>query len=153
LVTVEGISETGIPQTYEFPDELYYHPKHIWTKKEKDNSVKLGFDDYVSKNMDTLYLIKLPTVGYKIVKDKRFGIIESKKYVGPIISPISGEVTAVNPDMKVGPQLAKLMKDPYDKGWLMIVKPSDFNEEARTLIQGNAVINWIKKEMEGSGQS
>jgi len=39
-------------------------------------------------------------------------------------------------------------KSPYEKGWIMVVKPSTFDEELQQLFHGTAVESWIKKEIQ-----
>ena len=46
-----------------------------------------------------------------------FGQLEAAKFVGPLISPVSGAVLAVNDAVVRGPGLAE--RDPYGAGWMI----------------------------------
>ena len=48
------------------------------------------------------------------------------KSVSDIFSPISGEVLAVNQLVIDSPEIVN--EDPYDQGWLVLVKPSQPDE-------------------------
>ena len=46
-------------------------------------------------------------------------------------SPLSGEVVKVNQKLLDDP--AKALKDPYGEGWLLRIKPSNFDAEREVL--------------------
>ena len=52
--------------------------------------------------------------------------MESVKAVSDVYSPLSGEVTEVNPALSDNPE--KINQDPYGEGWMVKVKLSDPTE-------------------------
>lgn len=61
------------------------------------------------------------------------GTLESLKFVGPIRSPASGLISAVNGDIIKRP---KLLNDaPYTDGWIVRLKPSSLKSE-KALLSG-----------------
>ena len=65
-------------------------------------------------------------MGTAVVQNDEFGTVESVKAVSELLMPISGEVTAVNPDLVDSPELVNT--EPYEGGWMIEVKPADENE-------------------------
>lgn len=132
---------------FEFHPELYYTGDHVWAKVETDGTVRVGFDDIVAKGAHEIWYIKLLPEGTNVMQKKKLGVIESRKYSGPIPSPVSGEVVAANEEVRrFGAH--GFMDDPYGKGWLFTIKPSNLEAELKTLLHGNAALEWFKKEAE-----
>ena len=70
---------------------------------------------------------RLRPAGSRIERGRSLGTLESLKFVGPIPSPFSGTVAAVNSDLVKRP---KLLNDaPYAEGWIAKLKPLDFQAE------------------------
>ena len=61
--------------------------------------------------------------GDALAADKEFGSVESVKAAADVYMPISGEVTAVNEDLRADPSLSN--KDPLGGGWFFRMKIKD----------------------------
>jgi glycine cleavage system H protein len=71
--------------------------------------------------------IRLQVPGSSVKRGRSLGTIESLKFVGPIRSPVSGIVSAVNGDLVGRP---KLLNDaPYAEGWVVKLKASNLGLE------------------------
>ncbi len=55
-----------------------------------------------------------------------FGVVESVKAVSDLFAPVSGEVVETNAELPQKPETVN--KDPYGKGWMIVVKPSNAGE-------------------------
>jgi glycine cleavage system H lipoate-binding protein/TusA-related sulfurtransferase len=76
---------------------------------------------------------RLRAVGKRIPRGSSLGTLESLKFVGPIPSPISGIVSTTNGDVVNRP---KLLNDaPYTEGWIVKLKPLNFQPE-RAFLSG-----------------
>ena len=71
---------------------------------------------------DVVY-VELPKVGDTMTAGKPFGVVESTKAVSELFAPISGKITKVNSALTDEP--ATINTDPYGKGWIVEVEPSD----------------------------
>jgi len=125
--------------------ELYYHPEHMWLKVENENEATLGFDDFGQQLAGEILYVELPQKGRTIEQDKVICSIEAGKWVGRLISPISGVVTAVNEELDFDASL--INKDPYGDGWILRVEPSNLETELKNLLQGDAAVEWLKGEI------
>ena len=139
MVSIEG---------YDLPDELYYHKDHAWAKVESDGNVRVGMNDFYQKSAGDTTYIDLPFEEDEIEQGETCGKIQSAKWVGKFVSPISGEIIQANEELEDDCTL--INKNPYDKGWIMVVKPSNLDEDLKNLIHGDKVEPWIKKEIEGT---
>lgn len=131
-----------------FHKDLYYN-EHVWVKLEEDGNVRVGFDDIIAKGSVKIFGIKLIPSGSKITQKKKMGIIESTKYTGPIVAPLSGEILKVNDEVRrFGCNAFK--EDPYGNGWLYIIKPNNLEIELKNILYGESAISWFKKEADTS---
>jgi len=131
---------------YDLPDELYYHKDHAWVKVESDGNLRIGMNDFYQKSAGDTTYIDLPFEGDDVEQGETCGKIQSAKWVGKFVSPVSGEITEVNEELEDDCTL--INKSSYDKGWIMVVKPSNLDEDMKNLYYGAKVGPWIKKEIE-----
>ncbi len=117
------------------PEELFYWPeKHVWARPEDDGAVTVGVTD-VAQFLAKKIISALPKpAGRPAKKGRSLGTIESGKWVGPVTSPVSGEITETNPAMAGDPSI--INRDPYGDGWYVRVRPSDWEAESAELVTG-----------------
>jgi glycine cleavage system H protein len=107
------------------PDDRRYTETHEWVKADGD-TVLIGITDFAVKELSNgnegdLVYCDLPDVGRLLDAGDTFGEIESVKAVADLNSPLAGEVVEINPAIE--DHLEVLAKDPWEKGWLIRVKP------------------------------
>ena len=105
MVSIEG---------YDLPDELYYHKDHAWARVESDGNVRVGMNDFYQKSAGDTTYIDLSFEEDEVEHDETCGKIQSAKWVGKFVSPISGEITQANEELEDDCTL--INKNPYDKG-------------------------------------
>jgi glycine cleavage system H protein len=107
------------------PKDLRYTREHEWAKQEGDR-VRVGITAYAQEQLGDVVFVELPKVGAKVTASKNFGVVESVKAVSDLFAPISGEVAEVNGELGQKPETVN--QDPYGKGWMLVVKPSNKGE-------------------------
>ena len=103
------------------PAELKYTKEHEWAKREGDR-IRIGITEYAQEQLGDVVFVELPKVGAKVTAHQAFGVVESVKAVSDLFAPISGEVAETNAELPQKPEMVN--KDPYGKGWMIVVKPS-----------------------------
>ncbi len=126
---------------YEVPEGLYYHEKWSWAKVEGDK-VRIGITDYAQKQLREVVFVELPGVGSEVKAGEPFGSVESVKAVSDLVSPLSGTIEQTNADVTSKPEL--LNEDPFNKAWLLIIKPSNLNADLAALMDFNKSVEWHK---------
>lgn len=121
-------------QGYNMPEDLYYHGEDAWAKVESDGTVRVGMDDFYQKQAGDTTYVDLPFEGDSVSQGETCGKIQSSKWVGKLVSPISGEIVEVNSELESDCRL--INKDPYGSGWIMRIKPSKLDEELKNLAHG-----------------
>lgn len=137
MVEIEG---------YNLPEDLYYTKDHTWARVEDDGTVTVGLDAFGAKAAGNIEFIDLPMEDDEFESGEAFGSLESAKWVGGLLMPVSGTVTQVNESIE--DELNLLAEDPYGEGWLIKVKPTNLKDDLKALIHGDAVGPWLKKEIE-----
>lgn len=125
--------------------DLYYTPDHTWMRVRRDGPVELGIDDFAQRMAGRILRIRLAKPEKQVEQFRAAGTWETSKWVGKISSPVSGRVVAVNEEVVKNPGLVN--EDPYGKGWLLTMEPSNLEEELNKLITGDAAIEWLKAEI------
>jgi len=137
MVKIEG---------YDLPEDLYYHKDHAWVKIESDGNAIVGMNDFYQKSAGDTTYIDLPFEGDEVEQGETCGKIQSAKWVGKFVSPLSGDILEVNEELEDDCTL--INKSPYKDGWIMKLKPSDFEGEKDSLYHGDKIGPWLKKEIE-----
>lgn len=86
------------------PTNLLYSKSHEWVEFIDETTAKIGLTDYAQHEMGDIVFVNLPEVGDSVTTKKAFGDIESVKAVADLVSPFTGEVTAVNEDLLDAPE-------------------------------------------------
>jgi glycine cleavage system H protein len=126
---------------YEVTEGLYYSKEWFWIKIE-GNKARLGITDYAQKQLREIVFVELPAAGGTVKANEPFGSVESVKAVSDLVSPLSGTIDQTNPDVTSKPEL--LNEDPFNKGWLLVITPSNLNAELTALMDFNKSVEWHK---------
>jgi len=119
----------------DIPEDLYYDIEHdVWIRFEDDIAV-LGMTDVAQTRCGKIAAISFRSVGKKVAQGKTLATIESAKWVGPFPAPFSCEIVDVNED-GFAKDILLANKDPYGTGWLVKVKPTNFENERSHLVTG-----------------
>ena len=130
-------------ENYEVPEGLYYSNDFEWIKVEGDK-VRMGITDYAQKQLREIVFAELPEVGTEVKQNEPYGTLESVKAVSDLVAAVSGTVEEVNAEVQSQPEL--LNEDPYEKGWLLMVKPANLKAELANLMDFDKAVEWHKNQ-------
>jgi glycine cleavage system H protein len=130
-------------ENYEVPEGLYYSNDFAWVKVEGDK-VRMGITDYAQKQLREIVYAELPEAGTELTQNEPYGTLESVKAVSDLVAALSGTVEEVNEEVQSQPEL--LNEDPYEKGWLVKVKPANLQAELANLMDFNKAVEWHKNQ-------
>jgi glycine cleavage system H protein len=128
---------------YEVPEGLYYSKDFEWIKIEGDK-VRMGVTDYAQKSLREIVYAELPSAGGEVKQGEPYGTVESVKAVSDLIAAVSGVIEEVNDEVQSKPEL--LNEDPFQKGWLLVVKPANLQADLANLMDFNAAVEWHKNQ-------
>jgi len=107
------------------PRDCKYSKEHEWVRLE-GRLATVGITDYAQGQLGDIVYVELPPLGEVLTQFEPFGVVESVKAASDLYAPLSGEVLEVNGELSDHPQFVN--EDPYGKGWMMKIKPSDTSE-------------------------
>ncbi len=131
---------------YKVRTDLLYDPEnHFWIDLKDDKAV-IGMSPLIQETNGYFVAVQIqePETGLK--KGDSFGSAEAEKHVGPLKTPLSGEILSVNAKVIENPRLINI--DPYGEGWLIEIALNNIDQEIKSLIGGEADIAiWFESEL------
>jgi glycine cleavage system H protein len=122
-------------------DELFYTKEHEWAKEEGP-VVVVGITDYAAKTLNDVVYVTFPKLNATVKQFKSMGTVESIKAVSELYSPVSGTVVKVNQALESHPEL--INKSPYGEGWLVELRPENFESERKVLLDPKAYASHVE---------
>lgn len=128
------------------PQGCFYCKNHTWAYLEKSGSAKVGLNDLLMHITGEVNLRPLRNPGDEILKGELLAEVDQNGKSLQIFSPISGKILGANTALSMNYHL--LSEDPYGKGWIYDVKPTNWVAETASLYFADEATNWLKKELE-----
>jgi len=132
---------------FEIPQDYCFHLGHTWVTKEgaSSNDARVGVDKFVTNLMGKIDHIEVRGTDRWVRQGQKLITLSSNGASVDLLSPVEGVVTAVNDDVLRDPSL--VTNDPYESGWIAMVKSPDLRINQRNLIQGSMVAPWMQNNV------
>jgi len=128
----------------ELPGGLFVHSGHTWAKLDPSGAMQVGLDGFAQGILGRVDRFELPPDGTTLRQgEPAFAAIQSGKRI-EFVSPVDGVVCAVNERINVDPAAAR--KEPYEKGWAFMLRPSNLSRDLKKLRIGAEAASWLEKE-------
>jgi glycine cleavage system H lipoate-binding protein len=128
----------------ELPGGLFVHGGHTWAKLDSSGAMQVGLDGFAQGILGRVDRFELPPDGAKLRQGKpAFAALQSGKRI-EFVSPVDGVVCAVNG--QINADLAAARKDPYEKGWAFMIRPSNLSRNLKKLRIGAEATAWLERE-------
>lgn len=132
---------------YEIPaDRAYDREHHMWAQFDPaSGDVFVGIDTLGLASLGDLAYVTLKDVGAEVRRGQSMGTLEAAKMTGDLIAPVSGTIMARNDATVSNPGLVN--QSPYVDGWMLVIKPSDWENESAQLVSGDGLPAWVEAEI------
>ena len=124
------------------PDDLFYDRNDFWIKAAEE--AVIGLTDYGQRNIGDILYLELAPAGTVVRQGERCGSIESGKWVGSLLAPVSGVIVEANREAEADPH--QVNADPFGRGWLYRMEPANRNEIG-LLMDSSAYEAWIEERI------
>jgi len=132
------------------PEELLYDVEnHTWFQEVGDGTVKIGMTAVATAMAGQLVAFTPKKIGRAVKPGRSCATVESGKWVGPAKSVAGGEVIEVNEALQSNPALAN--DDPYGEGWMVVIRPEDWDAVRPSLTAGADVAAPYEAKMDEDG--
>jgi len=106
-----------------FRPGLWYAPTHTWLARRPGGSVVVGLDDLAQRLMPSVTGVELPKPGTLVRRGEPLMTVFAGARTLVVPSPVTGTLRSQNHAVLRDPGLVK--REPYGRGWLVCVEPSD----------------------------
>ena len=128
------------------PQGLFYNKNHTWAHLEESGAARVGMNDFIQHITGEIKFNNLKEPGEIISKGDLLTEIDKDGKHLKVFSPISGKILNTNSMLYEYPE--NLNEDPYQKGWIYKIKPSNWVAETKSYYLAEEATNWSKKELE-----
>ena len=101
---------------------MRFSKDHEWVSLEGETAT-IGITAYAADQLGDIVFVELPAAGKAVKTGEGLAVVESVKAASDVFSPLSGEVTAVNPELGDNPQTVN--DAPEAGGWFVKLKVAD----------------------------
>jgi glycine cleavage system H lipoate-binding protein len=130
---------------FSIAENYCFHPGHTWVLKEGGENARVGIDSFAANLLGTIEHIDVIGLNRWVRQGQKLVTIRSGGQNFELVSPVEGVVMAVNKDAAQDPGL--IARDPYQSGWIAIVKSPDLVTNKKNLVQGGMVAPWLQNSV------
>ncbi|MHA2434071.1 MAG: glycine cleavage system protein H [Candidatus Thorarchaeota archaeon] len=123
---------------------LLYTENDVWINI-KDGKAQIGVTDFLQRRGGDAVFVELPKKGSNVRRLEEIANFETMKTVLSVISPFNGVITEVNTSLNDKPEL--INEDPYGVGWLVLISPSNLQEDKRHLMTAEKYFELMKSKI------
>jgi glycine cleavage system H protein len=127
------------------PHGIFYSKNHTWTHLERNGNAKIGLNGLLIHIAGDIKVNLVKVEGEQIGKGDLVAEIGHNGKTLKILSPISGTIVKHNPVLVENNSI--IQNDPYGKGWIYSVKPSNWIEEIPNCYMAEDAIGWLSSEI------
>jgi glycine cleavage system H protein len=114
-----------------------------WARPEPDGSVTVGITALGIVLSGEIYMCRPKPPGQVVAAGRSLAVVELAKAIVAVKSPVAGEVLEVNEALSARPELVHV--DPYGRGWLARLRPTDWPGDSATLVHGDALPDALRR--------
>ena len=130
--------------------DLHYNiNNNTWVRVIDDSTVVIGMTDIAQSLAGALLHAKTKSTGTARRLGKPIATVESGKYVGPVKSPVAGEITKVNEALAGDAGL--INRSPYNDGWIVEMKADNLSADLEGMVTGDAAVAAYTEKIEQDG--
>jgi glycine cleavage system H protein len=130
---------------FSIPAGYCFHPGHTWVLKERGENARVGVDSFAANLLGKIDHIEVAGTNRWVRQGQKLVTLRSGDQTVDLVSPVEGVVTAVNKDAVEDPSV--IGRDPYQAGWIAIVKSPDIVTNQKNLVQGSMVAPWLQNSV------
>jgi glycine cleavage system H protein len=132
------------------PEELFYNvDSNVWASRDAEGVLTVGMTSYACSLSGQIVSYTPRRIGKQVKKNKSCATVESGKWVGPVNAPVAGEVIGINEALENQPDL--INSDPYGEGWIVKMRPQDWEQDSRDLLTGPEALQAFDEKMDEDG--
>jgi len=133
------------PERFVLPGGIFFYRGHTWANLLFSGQVKVGVDDFLQRLLGHVDAVTLPPLGVEVKQGQPLVAIRQGGRTAMLPAPVDGVVCAVNNEVEKAPGLLK--RDPYTRGWLVALRPTNLAANFSRLTVGESALAWLRGEL------
>ncbi|MCK9377930.1 MAG: glycine cleavage system protein H [Syntrophobacterales bacterium] len=121
-----------------------YSQEEFWANFQ-NGAATVGLTDFMQKAKGDVAFLETVEPGVEVKRGQEIGKIETIKATFGIISPVSGKVAEVNPEIDASPFL--INQDPFGAGWIYRIELSDPEGDKAQLMEAKEYFEAMKNKV------
>ncbi len=130
--------------TFKVRRGLLYSENDVWVGTQAGGCL-IGVTDFLQRRGGDVVIIELPQKGKVVRRGDVISSLETIKAIVTVTSPLNGVITEVNSALNDRPEL--INEDPYNDGWLVLISPSNSEEDTRHLMSAEEYFELMKSRI------
>jgi len=130
---------------FSIPEGYCFHPGHTWVLKEDGENARVGVDSFATNLIGKIDRIETLGSNRWVRQGQKLVTLFSGDQSFDLVSPVEGVVMALNKEVIQDPGL--IARDPYQNGWIAMVKAPDLTLNKKNLVQGGMVAPWLQNSV------
>jgi len=122
----------------------FYSKDDFWAHVDGKHAL-IGVSDFLQKAKGDVAFLETVEVGTEVEQGQEIGKIETIKATFGILSPVSGKVLEVNPDLEASSYL--INEDPYGAGWLYKIELANFENDKTNLLMPGGYLELMQQKL------
>lgn len=134
--------------TFKVARHRFYTRDGVWilpVDSTEGMKVRIGLTDYLQQHSGDAAFANVKRVGTELKVGDEFAEIETVKINVGLPTPVAGAIVEANKALEMYPELVN--QDPYDRGWLVVVKPTDWDTARSGLLDSNAYFDLMRTQI------
>jgi len=131
---------------FRVPENVLFHQGHAWARTDasaKGKTVRVGLDDFTQKMVGKIDKIETGKIGDEVTQGHKGWSLKVGDKNIDMLSPVSGKIVEINPKIS-GAKSVSINNDPFEDGWIMKVKPDNFQRDSSHLLSGKLAKKWME---------
>ncbi len=130
---------------FSIPQGYFFHPGHTWVHKEAGENARVGIDSFAANLLGKIERVDAGGINRWVRQGQKLLTVESGGQKFELVSPVEGVITSVNEDAVQDPSI--IGRDPYQAGWIAMVKSPDLPINQKNLVQEGMVAPWLQNSV------
>ena len=132
-------------QGFEIPKGYCFHPGHTWVLDEGRQNARVGLDTFGANLLGKVDRIEVIGLNRWVRQGQKFCTLTREGSSVDLVAPIEGVVVSINQDVLKDPAL--LSRDPYNNGWICVIKAPEIATNTKNLLSGSFVAPWMQNSV------
>lgn len=128
------------------PQGVFFSNNHTWAHMLRSGNARIGVDNLLINLTGDVSVKMVRNPGSTVRKGDVISEIEREGKKLAITAPVSGEITGINQALLSDPSM--LQEDPYGKGWICSIKPTDWLTDINGFHIAEGANTWLRKELD-----